>query len=351
MTSQATSSVAATASLVSVALSRRELLLERLEAEGTDCYRLFHGVAEGRPGFTIDRYGPILLFQTWREPLSASDLESCHRLVEEALACELHPVWNHRNKKRTEPFSRFHAPPIPVAPLGRELGIFYDVTPRHRGVDPFLFLDLRAGRRRIRETAGGKSVLNLFAYTCAFGLVARAAGANEIWNVDFSRSALRVGQRNLHRNGYGAESESARMRFIAADVLPVVRQLASLPVASRRTDGGTRRERSFDRFERRRFDVVVLDPPRWSTGPFGAVDVIRDYAALLKPALLATAEGGRVLATNHAPQVELDRWLDAMVRCGEKWERPLQQVEVIAPEDDFPSFDGAPPLKVAWLSV
>jgi 23S rRNA (cytosine1962-C5)-methyltransferase len=340
-----------TAGLVSRALSRRKSLLTALASEGTDCYRLFHGVAEGRPGLAIDRYGPILLVQTWREPLSAAELEACHRLVEESLAVRLHAVWNHRNKKRTEPFSRFHAPAIPDDPVGTELGLAYDVAPRHRGLDPFLFLDLRAGRRRLLEAAKGRSILNLFSYTCAFAVVACAAGAKEVWNVDFSESALAVGARNLERNGIGGET--GRVRFVAEDVFPVVRQLAALPVANRGSRKGrsTSRPRSFERFEKRSFDVVILDPPRWSKGPFGAVDVVRDYAALLKPVLLATAEGGRVLATNHAPEVEVDCWVETMSRCGEKCGRPLREVEVIAPEGDFPSFDGAPPSKVAWIAV
>lgn len=344
-------SSSATASLVSSALSRRASLLAALESEGTDCYRIFHGVAESRPGLSIDRYGPILLFQTWRETLSPTEIESCHRLVEEALAIPLHPVWNHRHKKRNEPFSRFHSPAIPHEPVGTELGLLYNVNPRHHGLDPLLFLDLRAGRRRLLATAGGKSVLNLFAYTCAFGLVACAAGAREVWNVDFSRSALGVGERNLARNRLDAGTTP--VRFIAEDALPVLRQLAALPIAKRRARKKVTKgqEHSFQRFEPRSFEIVVLDPPRWSTGPFGAVDVVRDYAALLKPALLATAAGGRVLATNHAPEVDLDRWIRTMARCGEKCGRPLQRVEVIVPEADVPSFDGAPPLKVAWLGV
>ncbi|MEO0606508.1 MAG: SAM-dependent methyltransferase, partial [Myxococcota bacterium] len=57
-----------------VALVRRERLLERLHAEGTDCYRLFHGAVEGHPGLALDRYGPLLLVQTWRESVSRSDV-------------------------------------------------------------------------------------------------------------------------------------------------------------------------------------------------------------------------------------------------------------------------------------
>jgi 23S rRNA (cytosine1962-C5)-methyltransferase len=329
--------------LLEAALARRTDLLSRLHAESTDCYRLFHGIAEGRPGLAVDRYGPILLFQTWREPLSDGDIEDWQRIVEGELGAALQPVWNHRNPKDPSPASRFHLPELPESCIGRELSIFYEVRPRRRGHDPLLFLDLRAGRRRILSAAGGKSVLNLFAYTCGMGLAAAAAGASEIWNVDFSRSALAVGRRNLALNGV----PSATTRMLHEDVLPVVRQIASLPVSRRRGE----RVRTFTSVSARSFDIVVLDPPRWSKGPFGAVDVVRDYPALFKPVLLATAPGGRVLATNHAPEISSEDWLRVLRRTGEKCGRPLDAIELIAPEEDFPSLDGVPPLKIAWIET
>lgn len=318
-----------------------------MAAEKTDCYRLFHGIAEGFPGLAIDRYGPILLLQTWREPLREGEVDRVHAQVGAALGEKLHPVWNHRGKERGVTFARFHDPEIPEAPEGRELGLRYDVRPRHRGLDPLLFLDLRAGRRRVLASARGKSVLNLFAYTCASGIAASMGGAREVWNVDFSETVLEIGARNLARNVLPPDS----MRFIAEDAIAVSRQLAALPVASYRGRGTARRERRFARFEPRSFDLVILDPPRWSKGPFGAVDVVRDYATLFKPALMATAEGGCILATNHAPEVSRDSWLRVLGRAAGKCGRRIRELEWIPPEEDFPSFDASPPLKVAWMQV
>jgi 23S rRNA (cytosine1962-C5)-methyltransferase len=333
--------------LLASALERRRPLLDRLAGERTDCYRLFHGIAEGSPGVAIDRYGPILLVQTWREPLEEGDVDRAHSEIEGALGAKLHPVWNHRGKEHGAPFSRFHDPPIPEAPVGHELGLRYDVRPRHRGLDPLLFLDFRAGRRRVLANARGKSVLNLFSYTCASGVAAAAGGAREVWNVDFSETALETGERNLSLNALS----STTTRFIAEDAIAVSRQLAGLIVSSFRGRGTDRRERRFARFEPRSFDIVILDPPRWSKGLFGAVDVVRDYATLFKPALLATAEGGSILATNHAPEVARDSWLRVLERTAGKCGRSIRDIEWLPPEEDFPSFDAAPPLKAAWIRV
>jgi len=314
------------------AVDRRRELLPSLHAEGTSCYRLLHGAVEGAPGVTADRYGDVLLLQTWREPIDRGVPSRLAEVATDAIDAALEVVWNHR------------VPPIdfdahwswtPRDVVGHELGLAYDVRPRHRGRDPLLFLDLRAARRKICATTRGKSVLNLFAYTCGVGLCAARGGATEVWNVDFARSALDAGRANAERNGL-----SGRMRFVQQDGLRVARALAGL---------GVRRGRP--PFEPRTFDLVLLDPPRWATSRQGAVDVVRDYPSLFKPALLATSPGGIVVATNHVPHVDRDGWHGTLERCARKAGRPLAGIEIVEPEQDFPSPDGRPPLKIAWCAT
>jgi 23S rRNA (cytosine1962-C5)-methyltransferase len=318
------------------ALERRRAWLPLREAEGTDAYRLLHGATEGAPGVAIDRYGPILLVQTWREPLPEGALEALRALAEDALGVGLHPVWNHR--ARPVDFARWHPVSPPAEPVCRELGLRYDARPRHRGQDPLLFLDLRVLRRRVLAESAGKSVLNCFAYTCGIGVAAARAGALAVWNVDFAASALEVGRRNLALNGLAG----APVEHLMRDCLSTLRQLAGLPPG---------RDRGGPRLPPRRFDLVVLDPPRWSTSRHGAVDLVRDYPSLFKPAVLIAAPGGVVAATNNAAQVDRDAWLEILERAARKAGRPLASLEVMEPEADFPSPDGRPPLKIAWCRL
>lgn len=321
--------------LLDIALDRRRALLARCAAEHTDAYRVFHGGAEGQPGLTLDRYGALVLAQTFRAPLADAELAELRAWTTARLApvagAELQFAWNHRGDGAhpgvalTDEF------------VCRERGVKLAVRARHRGQDPGLFLDLRPARARIAELAPGKSMLNLFAYTCGAGIVAAAAGAREVWNVDFAQSALDVGVRNLELNGLDPE----RMRFVDEDCLPVMWQLAGLAVKGR---GSFRPHQKFDA---RRFDIVFLDPPAWSKGPFGAVDVVRDYAGVFKPALLATEDGGVIVATNHVAEVHAEDWVAALGRCATKCGRPLASVESFGPDEDFPSFDARAPLKVA----
>lgn len=323
--------------LLTAALERRAELRARLAAEGTDCFRLLHGLAEGRPGLSVDAYGRLLLVQTFREPLAPGELERIERFARDRVRRDVVTAWNHRANWPQEPFERFHAPSAEALAehVATELGVRYAIRARHRGQDPWLFLDLRAGRRLLAELAAGRTVLNLFAYTGSAGICAAAHGATEVWNVDFARSSLDVARRH-------AELSAVRpgvVRDVHGDAIPVLRQLAGLQVKGRGA------ARPHERFEPRSFDVVVLDPPAWSKGPFGAVDVEHDYAALFKPALLATAAGGRVIATNHVARVDAETWRACLARTSEKCGRPLSALAVIRPDADFP---GAPPaLKIA----
>lgn len=60
---------------IASALDRRAGLLAALAREGTDSVRLYHGATEGRPGLAVDRYGPLLLVQTWQAPLDEGELD------------------------------------------------------------------------------------------------------------------------------------------------------------------------------------------------------------------------------------------------------------------------------------
>ena len=328
-------------SSVARAVHRRAELLESLHAEGTDCYRLFHGAVEGAPGLTIDRYGLVLLVQTWSRELEPSSLEKLQSVVEGALGCSLRLVWNHRTNEK-DAFERWFPFETEAEHIGSELALQYDVRPRHRGRDPLLFLDLRSGRRALLQRASGCEVLNLFAYTCGMGLAVAKGGAAQVVNIDFAASALSIGKRNAALNDIAPD----RFVTVQADVLPTLRQLAGLGVKGRAS-----RRRSFERFSARQFDLVLLDPPAWAKGPFGAVDVVRDYSSLFKPALLATRPGGAMLVTNNSARVDWDVWVDLLKRSARKAGRPLRDLERILPEEDFPSPDGKPPLKVAWLQV
>ncbi|MFT5721547.1 MAG: 23S rRNA (cytosine1962-C5)-methyltransferase [Motiliproteus sp.] len=336
------------ATLLQQAFDRRQPLLEQLARESTDCYRLFHGTSEGEPGLTVDRYGPQLIIQSFHRPLDAAELEAIVAKVNSLLGVELQPFYHARQTSQTSSESKqvLVGADAASAAICSELGVSYRTRGVHRGIDPLLFLDLRAARRWVQSNCAGLSVLNLFAYTCGLGVCAAKAGASHVVNIDFAKSALAVGRENAELN----ELAGDKIQFIHSDFFPAIQQLGGQVVRFRRGRDAPP-PKHYQRFEAQQFDLVFLDPPRLAKSPFGTVDLVRDYPSVFKPSLLATKPGGRLICTNNVAQVDRDAWLDQLKRSATKAGRPIKGMELIEPEADFPSFDGKPPLKMVVLEV
>ncbi|MDR9753122.1 class I SAM-dependent methyltransferase [Pseudomonas sp. SZMC_28357] len=328
------------------ALDHRQDLLAELHQQGTDCYRLFHGSQEGAGGLTVDRYGPQLLVQSFHQALERDDLLALHDAINHHLQLNTLLVYNDRsrgNSRIDRQDTVYRADDAALADLvGHEWGLNYRVRGRHAGQDPLLFLDLRNTRGWVKAHSQGKSVLNLFAYTCGVGLSAAAGGAREVCNLDFAEGNLAVGRENGQLN-----PNLPTMEFIQSDYFPAIRQLAGLPISQRRGQ----KLPSYPRLEQRQYDLVLLDPPAWAKSAFGTVDLLRDYQSLLKPALLSTADDGVLICCNNLAKVNMDDWREQVLRCAEKAGRPVRECTVMTPGADFPSLDGQPPLKTLILQL
>lgn len=328
------------------AFDTRRPLLDELQQQGTDCYRLFHGSQEGAAGLTVDRYGPQLMVQSFHRSLDAQALQSIHDEATDFLGQPLQFIYNDRSQSnsRIDRSDQAHQPEGEALEdqVAHEWGLRYRIRGRHSGQDPLLFLDLRNARGWVKQHSAGKSMLNLFSYTCGVGLCAAAGGATEIWNVDFAERNLAVGRENGELN-----PSLPPMQFVHSDYFPAIRQLAGLPVSARRG----RALPDYPRLAQRQFDLVLLDPPAWARSAFGTVDLLRDYQSLLKPALLATAENGVLICCNNLAKVSMDDWRNQVLRCAEKAARPVREWQVLAPAADFPSHDGLAPLKTLILRL
>ena len=324
--------------LISLAWQSRSDLQAQWQEEKTDCYRIFHGTNEGLAGTTLDRYGPLLILQTFHQTLTDEEFAQVRSFAEDEFA-DLHLVYNDRSKGNSRiQNTADECNELDSAPLeANELGVKYRVQGRHQGQDPWLFLDLRAGRRYVKANCEGKTVLNLFSYTCGIGIAAGVGGAKRVVNVDFAESSLAVGIENAKLNNL------KQVEFIQSDVFPAIKQFANMPISVRRG----KKLPKYPKHGPEQFDLVFLDPPRWAKSAFGNVDLIRDYQSLFKPSLLATKDGGQLICCNNVAQVDRDEWLESLKRCAIKAGRPLKSIQMLLPDTDFPSPDGNPPLKIA----
>lgn len=247
-----------------------------------DARRLFHGRGGLHPGcehLTLDAYPPALLLTSF-EPLADDALAAIGAAIA-ARWPEAPWVFQCRQEGgRVE--TRLMADVLPEPHVVTELGTSYLVH-LLRGQNHGLFLDMAEGRRWVRErVAPGDKVLNLFAYTCAFSVVALQAGAAEVVNVDMASGALAIGRSNHELNGVKASA-----RFLAHDIFNSWGKL---------TRGGP-------------YDLVICDPPSFQKGSFVAT---KDYARLARrlPGLLAP--GGHALLCLNTPKLGLDFLRDVM---------------------------------------
>ncbi|MCG8673421.1 MAG: class I SAM-dependent methyltransferase [Pseudomonadales bacterium] len=327
----------------------RQALFEQCEAEQTDCYRLFHGTVEGLSGVTVDRYGPQLLVQSFHESLDPAALQQIIDFYLPLFAHDLEWIYNDRSaansRRKRQGEGKGESDETMCC---KELDIKYRVSSRHAGEDPLLFLDLRVARRWLINNSQGKSVLNLFGYTCGAGVSAAKGGASEVWNVDFSKFALDFAQQNFQLN----QIPESHYRLIESDCFAALKQLAGIPIKPRtkKLASGKRVPMAlpdYPKLPQKTFDIVFLDPPKWAKSAFGTVDLVRDYQSLFKPALLTTKPNGVVIACNNVAKVDSEDWLRGLTRCAEKQQRPIQKIDVLIPDQDFPTLDGKPPLKIA----
>lgn len=332
------------------ALLYRHDFLETLHNENTNAYRLFHGVNEGFSGLTIDRYGDSILVQTFRDPLLKEELDEIKDTILSKMKDflpneEVFFVYNHRggHKEKDLDFDNATSEKSLEKKVFSEVGLKYVYQARHRGQDPFLFLDMRAGRRFVINNSKNLSFLNLFSYTNGSGLAAMSGGAKEVLNIDFSESSLAIGNENAELNNF----ITPNYKTIKMDVFSALRQFSGTIFSGRNAP----KIKEVIKLEQQTFDLVFLDPPAWSKSLHGTIDLVRDYQSIFKLSLLATSKGGRVIAVNNANAVKLDDWLEILKRCANKIGRPISNIEVITPEADFPSPDKNFPLKIAVCEV
>ena len=300
-------------------IERLELLAEKIAtSELIDSYRVFHGRGHTFPGLefvTVDFFQPVILVTLFAEPP--------HNFLTQLInkSCFLFDT-----KKTVLLIQRRY---IAGAPSECIWGVLPEHCVARRGNLQFalhlaqqqnsgFFLDMEPGRAWIEQNAQNKRILNLFAYTCAFSVVAVAAGAECVVNVDMSSAALNLGRSNHIRNSL----DKSRSEFLAENIL-----------------------KSWSRIKKRGpYDMVVIDPPSYQKGSFIAE---KDYAKVIRRLPELMPEGGMVLACLNAPELS-DVFLRKLFleNC-----TSAEFVERLRPHSDFPDIDPEQQLKLLVYRV
>jgi 23S rRNA (cytosine1962-C5)-methyltransferase len=254
------------------AIRGRELLALAPE---TTAYRLINAEADGLPGLVVDRYGNYLIVQCL-----TLGIDRRKELIFDLLEALLTPggiyersdvdVRNKEGLPQASGVRRGEEPPDDLIVLENTLSFLVDVKHGHK---TGFYLDQRDNRAAIGRPSvlAERDVLNVFAYSGAFGVYAAHSGASRVTNVDSSAAALELAERNIALNGFTRPDD----QYIAGDAFEVLR---------------------YYREEGEQFDAVILDPPKFAHTQGGVDRATRGYKDLNWLALRLLRPGG-LLAT------------------------------------------------------
>jgi 23S rRNA (cytosine1962-C5)-methyltransferase len=279
-----------------------------LREAGVTAYRWLFGEGDGLPGLVADLYGSYVV------------------LVPYATSVERLIPWVVRSLHQITPLKGIALRPRDAAAEARLSSLWGRLPPRslvveehgvRLAVDLFagqktgLFLDHRANRQTIACHAAGRRVLNLFAYTGAFSLHATRGQAAHVTSVDVAPGAIAALRDNLALNGF----DDSCHELVVADVFDY------LDRASR---------------ERRRFDLVISDPPSFAKRRDRLRQAQRAYVKLTAAGLRVVEPGGLYAAASCTSQVGPAAFREALAEGARKARCRLQIIHEAGQPGDHP---------------
>ncbi len=244
-------------------------------AEDFRCCRLIFGEADCFPGFTVDRFGDVMVTQVLSLGIEKIK-EMLYELLTEVLTEMGEPISaiyersdvKIRELEGMEQFKGFWSglrTDLPGVTEITENGIKYAVD-YVNGQKTGFFLDQKYNRMAIRRIARGRTVLDCFTHTGAFALNAAAAGAKLVNAVDISEDAIKMTRKNAALNGF------TNMQFTAANVFDLLTELYKAGNSP--------------------YDFIILDPPAFTKSSGTVRNAIRGYKEINLKTMRLLPRGG-----------------------------------------------------------
>ncbi|WP_448575517.1 class I SAM-dependent rRNA methyltransferase [Thermomicrobium sp.] len=279
----------------------------------TDAYRLVFAESDWIPGLIVDRYAEFLVLQCL-----TLGIERRKELLVRLLAERCRPAGIFERSDRDMREKEGLAPAEGVRwgdePPDRlvihEYGHRFRVDVRH-GHKTGFYLDQRENRRRTAAYLAGRRVLNAFSYTGAFAVWALAAGARHVVNLDSAADVLSEAAVNLTLNGFPDSS----FECVEGDAFRVLRAF--------RSSG-------------RRFDAVILDPPKFAFSQAHLQRATRGYKDINLQALHLLEPGGILATFSCSGLVSADLFQKIVFAAAEDAGREVQILERLAQPPDHP---------------
>ena len=264
--------------------------------DGTTGYRLVYGESDGFPSLIIDRFGDTLVMKLYTTAW-LPHLKSLIGALEEAivfdnLVLRLSRALQSDRLNVATLYGLQDGQPLigdVVAPAQFvENGLLFEADVQ-KGHKTGFFFDQRDNRRKARELAKGRRVLDVFAYTGAFSVYALAGGARTITALDASEPALETLKRNVELNGF----DEKLIDVMAGDAFASLMQLIQA---------------------RRKFNMVIVDPPAFANSRASMRNAVMAYRRLLEMALRLLANDGLLVMASCSSRINADMFFQLMER-------------------------------------
>ncbi len=265
-------------------LKRALSLRSELNASGArSACRLVNAENDFLPGLIIDRYANWFVLQALTKFIDKQKETILDALVDVTGAVNIYErsdVPARQKEGLDSTVGLLRGGPLPdLVEIQENSKYLVDIAAGHK---TGFYLDQRDNRRRLArlvkhhlaQEAGRAKLLNLFSYTGGFALAAGHYDALHSVNVDASRQALEIAERNFLHNGYEPATHGETAEFILADGFDYLRHCAEMKDS---------------------FDFVVLDPPRFASSKRQVERAARGYKDLNLNAFKLIKEGGYLM--------------------------------------------------------
>ena len=291
----------------------------------TNVYRLVNSYGDALPEVTIDVYDKNILVQYFK-PYEKPVKDGIYHALKETLMPD-----NITEKIRLKGEDIKTYPvlgtEIPKDFVVQENGIKFDISFREGG-GTGLFLDQRDNRKKVQALAKGKEVLNCFCYTSSFSIYASLGGAVRTINVDLSKKAIEWSKKNFSLNQLDVNNHE----FIVGDVWDWTK-----------------------RFQKkgRTFDIIIIDPPSFSTSKTTVFTVEKDFPKLIGLGLNLLREDGILVFSTNIAKMNFSKFFQLLSKVKDFTPKAYKLIDVSSQGLDFP-IDGIyfvePYLKFVMLS-
>jgi 23S rRNA (cytosine1962-C5)-methyltransferase len=280
--------------------------------ERTTAYRVIHSEGDGLPGLIVDRYGDVLALSSTclgTDLRLAPILDELEALLGPRAIIERGASPAMREREALPPERGLLRGALPEGPVVVTIdGVALRVP--LEGQKTGLFLDQRENVRRVAALARGRRVLDLCSYVGPFGIAAALSGATGCLLVDSSAGALAEAASNAAANGVSDRVETRRGSLFAA-----ARELA---------EAGER------------FDLVVLDPPKFAKKGKDRDAARRGYLEANQLALRLLAPGALLLTCSCSHHVDLEALEEVVRDAATRAEVRLKVLDRTGPGADHP---------------